>query len=202
MDGARNGSYGRAAATGVTGIGNLVHRARHGDEEAFEELVDLTGDRCLSIAYRILRDLGRAEDAVQLAFIQAWRSLPSLADDERFEAWLTRILVNECYADMRRQRRRPTVALRPDDDQHPTERDPYISVEQREQLERAFAHLSLEQRAAFVLHHHAGLSLEDVADATHAPLGTVKSRIHYAGEALRAAIAVDDSMAQSRRIDP
>ena len=180
-------------------MADLVQRARRGDGDAFEELVAFTGDRCLAIAYRLLRDLARAEDAVQQAFIQVWRSLPSLSDDERFEAWLTRILVNECYADMRRHRRRPTVALRPDDDQHPAERDPYLSVEQRDQLERAFAHLSPEQRAAFVLHHHAGMSLDDIADVTRAPLGTVKSRIHYAGQALRAAIALDDSSVAFRR---
>jgi len=63
----------------------LVQRARHGDEDAFTELVDLDGDRCYAIAYRILRDVDRAKDAVQQAFLLAWRELPRLRDPERFE---------------------------------------------------------------------------------------------------------------------
>ena len=63
----------------------LVDRARGGDESAFTELVDLEGDRCYAIAYRILRDVERAQDAVQQALILAWRELPRLRDPERFE---------------------------------------------------------------------------------------------------------------------
>ena len=57
----------------------------------------IAGDRLLAIAYRILRDLHHAEDAVQVALVNAWRDLPSLRDLDRFEAWLTRILVRACY---------------------------------------------------------------------------------------------------------
>jgi DNA-directed RNA polymerase specialized sigma24 family protein len=56
----------------------LVERARDGDEDAFTELVDSNGDRCYAIAYRILRDVDRAKDAVQQAFLLAWRELPRL----------------------------------------------------------------------------------------------------------------------------
>jgi hypothetical protein len=70
----------------------LVERARDGDDDAFEELVDLDGDRCYTIAYRIIRDVGRAEDAVQQAFLIAWRELPRLREPERFEVWLHRSL--------------------------------------------------------------------------------------------------------------
>ena len=129
------------------------------------------------------------------AYVQAWQSLPSLKDPDRFEAWLTRILVNACYADLRRRARRPAGALRllPNEATVP---DPSTSVEQRDQLERAFSHLSPEQRATFVRHHHAGLSLVDSAAATRTPVGTVKSRLHYATHALRAAIRVDDHLSE------
>ncbi|HKB28939.1 MAG TPA: sigma factor, partial [Candidatus Limnocylindrales bacterium] len=83
----------------------LVERARDGDEVAFSELVDLDGDRCYAIAYRILRDVERAQDAVQQAFLLAWRELPKLRDPERFEVWLHRLLVNACYEEFRRYRR-------------------------------------------------------------------------------------------------
>src|SRR5690349_25088086 len=83
----------------------LVERAQGGDDVAFGELVDLDGDLCYAIAYRILRDAERAQDAVQQAFLLAWRDLPRLRDPERFGPWLHRLLVNACYEDLRRTRR-------------------------------------------------------------------------------------------------
>jgi len=83
----------------------LVERARAGDEEAFASLARAAGDRLLAIAYRILRDLGLAEDAVQQTLVIAWRELPRLRDIERFDAWIHRLLVNACYAEARRGRR-------------------------------------------------------------------------------------------------
>ena len=72
----------------------LVERARRGDDVAFGELVDADGDRCFAIAYRILRDVEAAQDAVQQAFLLAWRDLPELRDVERYDVWLHRLLVN------------------------------------------------------------------------------------------------------------
>ena len=72
----------------------LVERAREGDDSAFSELVDLDGNLCYAIAYRILRDPERAQDAVQQAFLLAWRELPQLRDVERFGPWLHKLLVN------------------------------------------------------------------------------------------------------------
>jgi len=83
----------------------LVERAIQGDEDAYAGLMAIAGDRLLAIAYRILRDLHHAEDAVQVALVNAWRDLPTLRDTDRFEAWLTRLLVNDCYEDYRRTRR-------------------------------------------------------------------------------------------------
>src|SRR5439155_21027192 len=82
----------------------LVERARAGDEEAFASLARGAGDRLLAIAYRILRDLGLAEDAVQQTLVLAWRELPSLRDVDRFDAWLRRLLVHACYREARRSR--------------------------------------------------------------------------------------------------
>jgi RNA polymerase sigma-70 factor (ECF subfamily) len=95
--------------------GYLVERAREGDESAFAQLVDRDGDRCYAIAYRILRDVERAQDALQQALLQAWRELPRLRDPERYEVWLHRILVNACYEESRRRRpdsrhRQPALA--------------------------------------------------------------------------------------------
>ena len=83
----------------------LVERAKHGDSEAFDELARQVGDQCMAIAYRILRDADQADDAVQTALIASWRDIRRLRDNDRFEPWLHRILVNECYAEARRRRR-------------------------------------------------------------------------------------------------
>ena len=80
----------------------LVEAARSGDEEAFASIVRGSADRLFVVAHRILRDVGRAEDAVQQTLVTAWRELPALRETERFEAWLHRILVHACYAEAKR----------------------------------------------------------------------------------------------------
>jgi RNA polymerase sigma-70 factor (ECF subfamily) len=169
----------------------LVEQAQRGDDVAFGELVDLDGGRCYAIAYRILRDVELAKDAVQQAFLLAWRDLPRLQDPERFEVWLHRLLVNACYGEARRSRRWSvhirTIPMEGLGGSH----DPMVSVDDRDALERAFCRLSPEHRAVFVLHHYAGFPLAAIADVVGAPLGTVKSRLHYATRNVRSAIVAD-----------
>ena len=168
----------------------LVQRARDGDEDAFTQLVDLDGDRCYAIAYRILRDVDRARDAVQQAFLLCWRELPKLRDAERYEVWLYRLLVNACYEEARRHKRWTTrVRVLPMDG--PAAPDPIVSIDDRDALERAFARLSPEHRAVFVMHHYAGLPLQAIADVVGVPVGTVKSRLHNSIQNLRTALEAD-----------
>lgn len=174
----------------------LVELAIQGDEDAFASLMVVAGDRLLAIAYRILRDLGRAEDAVQNAFVSAWRDLPTLRDPLLFEAWLTKLLVRACYAEARRNRRWSTnIRELPLDG--PPDGDSTLTVGDRDQLERAFRRLSAEQRAIFILHHYVGWSQAELAHNLEVPLRTVKSRLYYATQTLRAAIAAD-----ARTINP
>ena len=168
----------------------LVERARAGDEEAFASLARAAGDRLLAIAYRMLRDLGLAEDAVQQTLVIAWRELPQLRDIERFDAWIHRLLVNACYAEARRGRRwAANVRVLPIEG--PAAPDEFLAVVQRDQLDRGFRRLPPEQRAVFVFHHYLGLTLPETADELGVPLGTVKSRLHYATNTLRAALEAD-----------
>ena len=145
----------------------LVERAREGDDVAFTELVDLDGDRCYAIAYRILRDVEQAQDAVQQAFLLAWRELPRLRDAERFEVWLHRLLVNACYEELRRYRRW-TANILPLPADGPAGSDETVSIHDRDALERAFRHLSPEHRAVVVL-HHAGIPLASIAEIVGVP---------------------------------
>ena len=177
----------------------LVNRARQGDREAFDALARLVGDRCMAIAVRILRDTDLADDAVQTALITAWRDLRMLRDSDRFEPWLHRILTRECYAEARRRTRRSgVVRVLASRDADPGD---VLGVDVRDQLDRAFRRLTLEQRAVLVFHHYLGLSTAEVADRLDLPLGTVKSRLHHALTAMRASLAADDrtpSLSQER----
>src|SRR3954452_5417272 len=141
----------------------LVEQARDGDDVAFAELVDLDGDLSFAIAFRILRDTERAQDAVQQAFLLAWRELPRLPAPAPFGPWLHRLLVNACYEELRRHRRWSTrIRILPVDG--PSGPDPMVSVDDRDAIDRAFERLSPQHRAVFVLPHHAGLPLAEIAD--------------------------------------
>ena len=168
----------------------LVDQAQHGDVEAFDALARQVGDRCMAIAYRILRDVDLADDAVQAALIVAWRDLRQLRDLDRFESWLHRILTRECYAEARRRRRWSTdLRVLPED--HLADAGEFFVVNDRDELDRAFRRLTLEQRAVLVFHHYLGLPLAEVAERVGVPLGTVKSRLHHATSALRASLEAD-----------
>jgi RNA polymerase sigma-70 factor, ECF subfamily len=168
----------------------LVDQAKQGDEEAFDALARLVGDRCMAIAVRILRDADLAEDAVQAALITAWRQLRTLRDADHFEPWLHRILTNECYAEARRRNRMAVdIRLVPVDSRQ--DADEILTVNDRDQLERAFRRLTLEQRAVLVFHHYVGLTLGEVAERLGIPIGTAKSRLHHATSALRASLEAD-----------
>ena len=164
----------------------LVEQARKGDREAFAVLVHQVSDSLYSVAYRILRDTGLAEDVLQNALVLAWRRLPKLRDLDRFEAWIHRILVHACYDESQRTRSWRGSTVLPIELAGVT--DETSQIADRDELERAFRWLTIEQRAVFVLHHYLGLPLVEVADLLGIPAGTVRSRLHYATRSLRVAI--------------
>jgi RNA polymerase sigma-70 factor, ECF subfamily len=165
----------------------LVEQAMAGDRAAFSELVRHTIDRLYAVARLILRDPEQAEDATQEALVAAWRDLSSLRDPSRFDAWLHRLLVNACYREARRQRRRTEREVheilidRPDAAAE-------IDLADRDQLERGFVRIDADERAILVLHYYLGYSLAGVADVLGVPPGTAKSRLHRATQALRSAL--------------
>ena len=174
--------------------GDLVRRAQDGDTDAFVLLVHAYGNRQFGLARRILRDFDLAEDAVQQALVIAWRELPRLRDPDRFEAWLTRILVRCCY-EAARTRRRLALVQADGDAPEPQAIDPALAVLDRDRLDRAFRRLPAEQRAVLALHHYVGLEPAEIADTLGIPAGTVRSRLHYAHRGMRAALEADDRVA-------
>ena len=175
----------------------LVVRARKGDNDAFTALAAAAIPRLDSTAWLILREPEQAKDAVQNALVRAWRDLPTLRDPDRFEAWVRRLLVHACYAEARRRRTwAANVRVLPVDG--PAAPDMLVSVADRDALDRAFRRLTIEQRAVFVLHHHVGLPLVEIADTLGIPAGTARSRLHYATRTLRAAVEADAAPVQSQ----
>lgn len=171
-------------------IHQLVERAQRGDEEAFASLIAVVGDRLHTVAHRILRDMDLASDATQQALLRIWRDLPQLREPERFEAWAYRLVVRSCYDEVRRSRRgAPKVQLLPSVGAEAP--DHLRRVADRDELDRAFRRLSLEHRSVLVLHHFLDLSLDEVAVTLSVPVGTVRSRLHYAMRALRALLEAD-----------
>ena len=168
----------------------LVEAARSGDEEAFASIARGSADRLFSVAHRILRDVGRAEDAVQQTLVTAWRELPRLRESARFDAWIHRILVHACYAEAKRASAWSANVVALTIEGPPTP-DTTLDVATRDALERGFRRLPPEQRTIFVFHHYLGWPLGDIAESLGIPLGTVKSRLHYATATLRAALEAD-----------
>jgi RNA polymerase sigma-70 factor, ECF subfamily len=174
----------------------LVRLAQRGDREAFAALVPEAVDRMFGVAYRILGDRDRAEEATQLAVINAWRKLRSLREPERFEAWTNRLVVSASRDEVRRRpgEVRAPVALALLPEHGNAERQ----VDDRDRLDRAFGRLSVDHRAVIVLHHHLGLPLVEVGRVVGIPTGTARSRLHYAVRAMRASLEHDDELPKAR----
>ncbi|MCI0344490.1 MAG: RNA polymerase sigma factor [Chloroflexi bacterium] len=134
---------------------DLVEAAQQGGQSAFVDLVRSRGDHLFAIAHRILRDVDRAEDALQDALVIAWRDLRDLRDPARFDAWVHRLLTNVCIAEARRERSR-VANLRVLIVDNPAAPDDLLSVADRDQLDRGFRRLTPEERAILVLHHFVG----------------------------------------------
>jgi RNA polymerase sigma-70 factor (ECF subfamily) len=169
---------------------DLVEAARRGDREAYADLIRARGDRLFALAQRILRDVDRTEDAVQDALVIAWRDLPGLRDADRFDAWLHRLVVRSCVREAVRMRRVVTnLRVLPLDLPAPT--DDFLSLADRDQLERGFRRLDPQQRAILALRHFAGYEPTEIAEILGIPAGTARSRLHHAHRAMRAALEAD-----------
>lgn len=169
---------------------DIVVRAQHGDQRAFESLTIACHPRLFRLAHGILGNPHLAEDATQQACLDIWRDIRRLRDPERFEGWSYRILVRCCYRESKRRPRWLSEAeIRPPDE--PRVVDASAPILDRDQLERGFQRLSVDHRVVIVLHYLLDMTLEQVAETLDIPPGTVTSRLSRAMAAMRAALESD-----------
>ena len=154
------------------------------------DLVRARLDRLFGIARRILHDVDRAEDALQDALVIAWRDLPDLRDPDRFDFWLQRVLANMCIDHARRDRRRYSRLEVLELSDH-VARDELAGVVDRDIVDRAFRRLKVDERAVLVFRHYLGYEPAVIAELLGVPAGTIRSRLHHAHRAMRAAIEAD-----------
>jgi len=179
------------AAPAVSSRVDLVRRAAGGDEIAFERVVATQLDRSFRTARAILGNDADARDAVQEAFVSAWRELGKLREPGNFDAWLQRIVVNACRAELRRRVRVREVTL--DGQIEWGGNEPAVSeqVEDTELLGHAFERLDGDKRSILVLHYLHHEPVATIAAALGIPVGTVKWRLSEARAALARALAAE-----------
>jgi RNA polymerase sigma-70 factor (ECF subfamily) len=174
----------------------LVDRAQHGDKKAFELLVMKYQRKLMRLISRLIRDQAEAEDVVQEAFIKAYRALPQFRGDSAFYTWLYRIGINTAKNYLVTQGRRAPTSTEADVEEAETFDDgdqlrdintpeSMLATKQiAETVNLAMEVLPEELRTAITLREIEGLSYEDIAEAMHCPIGTVRSRIFRAREAI------------------
>ena len=164
---------------------DLIRRSQAGILDAFNALVHRYQTQVYNLCLRLLGGRQGAEDATQEAFIAAYRSIGSFRGGN-FRAWLLRIAANSCYDELRRRKARPSFSLFAvgEDEERPEPAATDEPLEERAQrlelaayLQQGLARLPFDQRLAVTLCDVQGLSYEEIAQATRASLGTVKSRI-------------------------
>lgn len=176
---------------------SLIASAQRGNLDAFNELVLAYQDRVYNLAYRIMGDPASASDATQEAFISAFENIKGFRGKypSSFKSWLMRIVSNACYDELRRRKRQPATSIEDfeiDEEANPaliSETEGPEEIAERGAMVRAIEAgietLPPEQRVTLVLADVQGFSYEEVAEATDAPLGTVKSRLARARAKLR-----------------
>jgi RNA polymerase sigma-70 factor (ECF subfamily) len=167
---------------------SVLDRARVGDHEAFAAVVRLYERRLRGIAFRVLGDRDRMDDALQEAYVRAFRALPRFRGDARIGTWLFRITYNACLDELAKTRK--TAHLPLDELVEQASEDPELerSLDARRDLASAFGALSSDERAAVFLVDVEGFDYAAASKILEVPVGTVASRLNRARKALRTAL--------------
>jgi RNA polymerase sigma-70 factor (ECF subfamily) len=178
----------------------LVRAAQGGDMAAFEELVARHRDKLYARAYSMMRNEEEAIDLSQEAWVKGWQRLRQFHGESSFATWMTRIVINLCLDQLRKQKRQRAESIEEmDEESGGVERQmPVITTnptagleraELRERIDRALGQLSYEHRTALVLHEFEELEYKEIAKVMGCSIGTVMSRLFYARRKMAALLA-------------
>ena len=178
----------------------LVREAQRGDMTAFEELVARHRDKIYARAYSMMRNEEEAIYLSQEAWVKGWQRLRQFQGESSFGTWMTRIVINLCLDQLRKQKRQRTESIEAmSDESGGVERQmPVITVnptaglergELRQRIDRALGQLSYEHRAALVLHEFEEMEYKEIARTMGCSIGTVMSRLFYARRKLAVLLA-------------
>ena len=178
----------------------LVRASQKGDMKAFEELVARHRDKVYARAFSMVRNEDSAIDLSQEAWVKAWQRLHQFQGEASFLTWMTRIVINLCLDQLRKQKRLRAESIEQLDEElggverqmpiitpNPTER--LERGELRERIDRALAQLSYEHRTVLVLHEFQELEYKEIAKTMGCSIGTVMSRLFYARRKMAALLA-------------
>jgi RNA polymerase sigma-70 factor (ECF subfamily) len=179
---------------------DLVRLAQKGGLAAFEELVARHRDKIYARAYSMMRNEDEALDLSQDAWIKGWRRLVQFQGDSSFVTWMTRIVINLCLDQLRKQKRQRTESIEAfEEDGGGVERQmPVVTpnpteglerAELRQRIDRALAQLSHEHRTVLVLHEFEELEYKEIAKRMKCSIGTVMSRLFYARRRMASLLA-------------
>lgn len=175
----------------------LVRKAKQGDIQAFEKLINKHQKRVYNIALRMLQNPEDAYDISQEVFIRVFKSMKEFREEASFSTWIYRIAKNACLDELRKRKKRNIVSLdenmefeegtvkRQIEDEAPGPDILYESKELKDIVKLALRHLSNDHRLVIVLRDLQGFSYDEIAKILDCPEGTVKSRINRARKALK-----------------
>ena len=178
---------------------DLVRMAQKGDLASFEELVARHRDKIYARAYSMMRHEDEALDLSQDAWVKGWQRLAQFQGDSSFITWMTRIVINLCLDQLRKQKRQRAESIEAMEEDGGVERQmPVVvsnptagleRVELRERIDRALAQLSHEHRTVLVLHEFEELEYKEIAARMKCSIGTVMSRLFYARRRMASLLA-------------
>jgi RNA polymerase sigma-70 factor (ECF subfamily) len=190
----RQNNYDSTNSEERTKESQLIERAKLGDEEAFQDLMELHQSKVYHLLLGILHDNFQAQEVTQETFVKAWKGLRSFKQNSSFWTWLYRIAYRTALDYLRKKRREEWFlqigeSIRESIQHQPEPLEVVLKKDKEKDLHQALGDLSLPQRMAVVLYFFQGLSYREISNVTRRPLGTIRADLHRGKNKLREIIS-------------